>query len=79
LWLQHLPPSEVPECGPGLEYMLDALPFTDVLAKVLHGSGECAEVLWRFLGLSIPGWSLVAFSAFLFAGLWLFFGRFRRR
>lgn len=79
LWLQSLPPSEVPECGPGLDYMLDVLPFTEVLAKVFHGSGECAEVLWRFMGLSIPGWSLVAFSAFLLAGLWLMFGRFQPR
>jgi len=79
LWLQNMPPDEVPECGPGLNYMLDVLPFTEVLAKVLRGSGECAEVLWRFMGLSIPGWSLVAFSAFLLAGLWLLIGRFRSR
>jgi disulfide bond formation protein DsbB len=34
-----------------------------VLQKVLAGSGECAEVGWRFLGLSIAGWSLVWFVA----------------
>ncbi len=76
LWLQNMPADQLPECGPGLNYMLDVLPFTEVLAKVLRGSGECAEVLWRFLGLSIPGWSLVAFSVFLLVGLWLVLGRF---
>ena len=38
---------------------------------ILHGSGECAEVLWRFLGLTIPGWTLVAFSGFILYGLFI--------
>ena len=25
--LQHLPPGQVPECGPGLDYMLEAMPL----------------------------------------------------
>jgi len=61
VWLQHLPADQVPACGPGLEYLLKKLPLTDVLGKVLAGSGECAEVGWTFLGLSIAGWSLVWF------------------
>lgn len=59
VWLQHLPPDQVPGCGMGLNYMLETLPFTEVLAEVLHGSGECAEVAWTFLGLSMPNWSLL--------------------
>ncbi|MBI3067536.1 MAG: disulfide bond formation protein B [Betaproteobacteria bacterium] len=51
----------VPECGPGLEYMLRRFPLHRALEKVLAGSGECAEVGWTFLGLSIAGWSLVWF------------------
>ena len=43
----------------GLNYMLETLPFTEVLAEVFHGSGECAEVAWSFLGLSMPNWSLL--------------------
>ncbi|HSQ04433.1 MAG TPA: disulfide bond formation protein B, partial [Burkholderiales bacterium] len=61
VWLQHLPAEQVPACGPGLEYLLKKMPLTDVLGKVLSGSGECAEVGWTFLGLSIAGWSLVWF------------------
>ncbi len=61
VWLQHLPKDLVPACGPGLDYMLRKFPLYDVLQKVLAGSGECAEVGWRFLGLSIAGWSLVWF------------------
>src|SRR5689334_15344882 len=58
VWLQHLPKHLVPECGPGLEYMLKKFPLADVLTKVLKGSGECAEAGWTFLGLTIAGWSL---------------------
>ncbi|MBC7946143.1 MAG: disulfide bond formation protein B [Burkholderiales bacterium] len=63
VWLQNLPKDQVPECGPGLEFMLEQFPLTRALEMVLKGSGECAEVGWRFLGLSIAGWSLVCFIA----------------
>ena len=61
VWLQMLPPDKVPACGPGLEYMLDRFPLTQALQKIFAGSGECAEAGWRFLGLTIAGWSLVWF------------------
>lgn len=63
VWLQSLPKDQVPACGMGLNYMLHTLPFTDVLRKVLEGSGECAEKGWEFLHLSIAGWALVFFVA----------------
>lgn len=59
--LQNLPPGETPECGPGLEYMLDTFPITEAVRMILTGSGECAEVSWSFLSLSIPTWSLIWF------------------
>lgn len=62
VWLQSLPPDEVPSCGPGLDYMVEVLPLWDVLSRVLSGSGECAEVGMRWLGLSLPGWTLVGFA-----------------
>jgi len=54
VWLQTLPPDQVPACGPGLSYMLETLPFQDVLATVFKGSGECATIDWRFLELAMP-------------------------
>jgi len=62
VWLQHLPPDRVPECGPGLDYLLEVFSFTETLAQVFKGSGECALVDWTFLGLSIAEWSLVWFT-----------------
>jgi disulfide bond formation protein DsbB len=61
VWLQSLPPDKVPQCGPDLFFMLNNLPLTRTLEKLFYGSGECAAVDWKFLGLSIAGWSLVWF------------------
>jgi len=59
IWIQHLPPDEVPACGPGLDYMLDNFPMSQVLKELMHGSGECAHKGWSLLGLGIPEWSLL--------------------
>jgi protein dithiol:quinone oxidoreductase len=61
VWLQSLPKNMVPECGPGLDYILSRFPLQKAIDMVLRGSGECAEKGWTFLGLSIAGWSLVWF------------------
>jgi disulfide bond formation protein DsbB len=67
LWLQSLPKDQVPVCGMSLSYMLDTLPLTETLRKVLEGSGECAEKGWEFLHLSIAGWTFVFFVATIVA------------
>ncbi len=75
VWLQNLPEDQVPACGPGLEYLLDTFPLTDALKLVFQGSGECAEVQWTFLGLSIPGWTLLVFLGVSVFGLLLLFSK----
>lgn len=69
IWLQSLPADQVPDCGPGLGYMLETLPLQSVLEKVLTGSGECAEVSWSFLGLSMPWWTLIWYVALTLGAL----------
>ena len=64
---------QVPSCGPGLNYLIDALPLKTVLSEVLTGSGECAAIDWTFLGQSLPVWSLVFFSVLLLICLWQLF------
>jgi disulfide bond formation protein DsbB len=71
VWLQHLPPDKVPQCGPDLLFMLENLPLSRTLEKLFYGSGECAAVDWKFLGLSIAGWSLVWFVLLGGYALWL--------
>ena len=70
VWLQNLPPDEVPSCGPGLGYMLDNFPLGDALKMVFTGSGECANVDWQFLGLSMPTWVLIAVVGLGGVGIW---------
>ncbi|WP_372810225.1 disulfide bond formation protein B [Litorivivens sp.] len=61
VWLQHLPEDQVPACGPSLEYILDTLPLTEAFTTLMMGDGNCAEVQWTFLSLSMPTWSLIWF------------------
>lgn len=68
--MQNLPPSEVPSCGPGLDYMLQNFPLSDALHMVFEGSGECADVVWSFLGLSMPAWVLISITGLGIVGIW---------
>jgi len=59
LWLQSLPPDQVPECGPGFDFMLEYFSLGEAITSAFTGSGECAEVDWAFLGLAMPAWALI--------------------
>jgi disulfide bond formation protein DsbB len=39
--------------------MLQINPLFDVIRKVLSAPGDCANVDWAFLGLSMPAWVLL--------------------
>jgi len=65
VWIQAQPKGSVAACGMGLNYMLETLPFTEVISRVLKGSGECAEQGWLFMGLAIPAWTFVFFIAMI--------------
>lgn len=59
LYLQSLPPDRVPSCGPDLNYLLDNNFISDALIQLFIGDGNCAEVMWSLLGITIPGWVLI--------------------
>jgi len=63
IWIQAQPPGSVAACGADLDYLLDILPITEVINKVLFGSGECGKVDWTLLGLSMPWWVLISLVA----------------
>jgi disulfide bond formation protein DsbB len=71
LYIQSLPEGSVPACGASLDFMLKVFSLSEVLVKVLTGSGECAKVTWRFLGLAMPGWVLIAVLVLGAFGLWI--------
>lgn len=76
IWIQNLPKDQVPTCGPGLDYMLETMPMSDVLKQLMHGSGECAAKGWTFLTLGIPEWSLLCYLAL---GVWALMIAFRKK
>ena len=71
LYIQNLPPGSVPSCGASLDFMLKIFSLSEVLVKVLTGSGECAKITWRFLGLAMPAWVLICAAALGAYGLWV--------
>lgn len=60
IWIQAQPPGSVAACGADLDYLFEIMPVTEVINKVLTGSGECGKVDWTLLGLSMPWWVLIA-------------------
>jgi disulfide bond formation protein DsbB len=70
LYIQSLPPDAVPACGASLNFMLKVFSLSEVLVKVLTGSGECAKVTWTFLGLAMPAWVLISALVLGAWGLW---------
>ncbi len=71
VWLQHLPPDKVPQCGPDLFFMMENFPLSRTLRTLVSGTGECAAVDWTFLRLSIAEWSLAWFAVLLLFFLWV--------
>jgi disulfide bond formation protein DsbB len=67
-WLQHNPPKAL-DCGPDLAYMIDSFPLGEILPKIFKGEGDCAKVVWKFVGLSIPEWALLWFITIIVAAV----------
>ncbi len=76
VWIQMQPPGSVPGCGADLAFMLDVMPVMQVVIKVFQAGGECAEVDWTFLGLSMPAWVLLFAVG---AGAWGVWANWARR
>jgi len=75
VWLQNfIPEDKELACGMDMSYMMDVFPIFEVLGMILKGTGDCTEVVWTFLGLSIPAWTLVSFiglAAIAVYGNWI--------
>lgn len=75
VWLQSVPADQLPSCIPPLDYLMDTLPFQEIVRVVLHGSADCAEVSWTLFTLSVAEWSLLAFVGMLVFALLQMFRR----
>lgn len=72
LWLQSLPSNQTPACMPELDVLIRYFPWRDVLHALFWGAGDCAEVSWRWLGLTMPGWTALYFLFMVLSGGWIF-------
>lgn len=70
VWLQSLPEDQVPACGPSVDYLLNNFPISEALEILLRGNGNCAQIDWTLLGLSIPVWTLLAFIGMAAVAIW---------
>ncbi len=72
IWLQSLPLDQVPACGASFPILMQqlkmhAIPFARFAEIMLRGDGDCARVTWRFLGLSMAGWTTIWY---VLLGVW---------
>ena len=52
-----------PACLASLEVVMQNNSFFDALLRVFQNSGDCTQIDWSFLGLSMPTWVLFWFVA----------------
>ena len=69
LLLQSLPDSEVPSCGIPVDYLFENFSLTEAVTMLLQGDGNCAEVQWQLMGLSMPSWVMISFAGFGLLGV----------
>jgi len=62
-WLQWYPP-EVVSCGRDFYGMIETFPLKRALPMIFRGGGDCSQIDWTFLKLSLANWSFIAFAGF---------------
>ena len=75
IYLQHLPGDQIPTCAPPMDFLMDTLPFMEVIQTILLGDGNCAEYQWRFI-FNFAEWALIFFIGLFFYNLYFFLKRF---
>ncbi len=73
VYVQLLPKELGSSCGPPLSFLAETMGPLEVFRTVLTGTGDCGNIDWTFLGMSMPMWSLFWFVVLglgaLYAGL----------
>ena len=73
-WLQWHPP-EVVSCGRDLYGMIETFPLKRALPMIFRGGGDCSQIDWTLLGLSLANWSFIAFCGLAVVALGLLLAR----
>ena len=77
IYLQHLPADQIPTCAPPMDFLMDTLPFLELIQTILLGDGNCAEYQWRFI-FNFAEWALLFFVMLFVYNLYFIFTGFKR-
>ena len=77
--IQILPHDEISSCGPGASYILQHFSLAEGIKLFLTGTGDCTQVVWTFLGLSMPFWVALSFCCLASLCFWQFWQAASRR
>lgn len=72
----QLNPPEFSSCGAGMDYILANNSLIDAIPMLLEPTGNCSDISWVFLSLTMPQWMVVIFSFSLVSSLFFIIGRF---
>jgi disulfide bond formation protein DsbB len=60
------------ECGIDLDYMFENFPLTEAFSLLFKGTGDCSEIDWLFLGLTLPQLAFIAYIMFSILTLYIY-------
>jgi disulfide bond formation protein DsbB len=60
------------ECGIDLDYMFENFPLIEAFSLLFKGTGDCSEIDWLFLGLTLPQLALIAYIMFGIITLYIY-------
>ena len=49
--------------------MLETFPISETITTIFNSAGECADIQWTFMGLSIPAQTMLVFIGFALLSL----------
>ncbi|RMN32868.1 Disulfide bond formation protein B [Pseudomonas coronafaciens pv. zizaniae] len=76
VWLQTASADQLIPFIARLEYVLGLLSLDTCVDRLRHDAMLCAEVTWSLFGISLPEWSLLAFTGLVLLPLYPLFSEF---
>lgn len=70
-YLQAHKDEIIADCGVGFDYMFENFPLRKAFSLVFKGTGDCAAIDWKLLGLTLPQLALIAFISLGFYAIYL--------
>lgn len=61
LWLEHFPSDQLISCQAAIAQYSSSTYFHKMIELFFQGTSNCGSGTWRFLNVTIPGWTLIIF------------------